>query len=272
MGKRDERTFIFLHDGMPEHPKIEALSDRAFRVLLDLWCWCSRTLANGFVPEAVWVKRTGSAKVRKELLAALVEPAEGGVYMHDYLEHQRSREEAEALRLKRQEAGRKGGRAKANRVASATANGVADGKQAGSKSLPELEKDLGTKVPKESPARPDVTRICEHLADQIEANGSKRPTITQRWLDEARRLLDRDGRTVDQVIRAIDWSQSNTFWRSNILSMPKLREKYDTMRLQAETEHRQERPTDRQGDLLRAEMQRLQASELDESRLLGGTS
>ena len=39
---RDPRTFITLHDGMPEHHKIEALSDKAFRTLIDLWCWCSQ--------------------------------------------------------------------------------------------------------------------------------------------------------------------------------------------------------------------------------------
>lgn len=31
---RDERTFITVHDGMPEHPKVEGLSDAAFRVLI----------------------------------------------------------------------------------------------------------------------------------------------------------------------------------------------------------------------------------------------
>lgn len=111
---RDDRTYITLHDGMPENRKIEALSDRAFRVLIDLWCWCSRTLSDGTVPEAVWLKRT-NAKARDELLngphGPLAELIDDGVYMHDYLEHQRSRAEVEALKEKRREAGRKGGRA-----------------------------------------------------------------------------------------------------------------------------------------------------------------
>lgn len=85
-------------------------------------------------------------------------------------------------------------------------------------------------------ARPDVERICNHLADRIEANGSKRPRITRTWRDEARRLIDLDGRTEEQITRAIDWAQDHPFWRSNILSMPKLRAQYDTLRLQAERE------------------------------------
>jgi hypothetical protein len=35
------------------------------------------------------------------------------------------------------------------------------------------------------------------------------------------------------VLIAIDWCQSDPFWRANILSMPKLREKYETLRLRA---------------------------------------
>lgn len=101
---------------------------------------------------------------------------------------------------------------------------------------PSLEPSSSAKPPKrrkQSPDRADVERLCVHLADSIEANGSKRPTVTEAWRDAARLLLDKDGRTVEQVVRAIDWCQADEFWRSNILSMPKLRAKYDTLRLQA---------------------------------------
>lgn len=84
--------------------------------------------------------------------------------------------------------------------------------------------------------RADVEQVCAHLADRIEENGSKRPPITQAWRDAARLLIDRDGRTVDQITRAIDWCQANSFWRSNVLSMPKLRERYDQLRLKATAE------------------------------------
>jgi DNA-binding MarR family transcriptional regulator len=83
------------------------------------------------------------------------------------------------------------------------------------------------------PDRIDVEMVCRHLADRIEANGSKRPTITETWHDAARRLIDRDGRTVEQIVKAIDWCQDDDFWRGNILSMPKLRAQYDRLRLAA---------------------------------------
>lgn len=89
------------------------------------------------------------------------------------------------------------------------------------------------RTPDPAPDRDDVERLCQHLADRIEQNGSKRPSITKSWRTAARLLLDKDGRTEDQVHGCIDWCQDSDFWRSNVLSMPKLREKYDTLRLQA---------------------------------------
>ncbi len=82
-------------------------------------------------------------------------------------------------------------------------------------------------------SRPDVERLCARLADRIEANGCKRPAVGKKWRDAARLMIDRDGRTEQQITAAIDWCQDNEFWRSNILSMPKLREKYDQLRMQA---------------------------------------
>lgn len=83
------------------------------------------------------------------------------------------------------------------------------------------------------PQREDVERLCTHLQEAVVSNGSRRPPITKAWRNAARLLLDKDGRTETQVHAAIDWCQQDEFWRGNILSMPKLREKYDQLRLQA---------------------------------------
>lgn len=86
------------------------------------------------------------------------------------------------------------------------------------------------------PDRDDVQRICEHLADRIAEDGSKRPAIGKGWQDAARLMLDRDGRSEQEIHAAIDWCQSHHFWRSNVLSMPKLREKFDQLRKVAASE------------------------------------
>lgn len=92
--------------------------------------------------------------------------------------------------------------------------------------------------PKPPPQRLDVERICKHLADRVEAVGFKLPTITEEWRHEGRLLLDKDGKTEDQVIRCIDWATNDTFWRKNIRSMPTLRKQYERLKLDAEDERK----------------------------------
>jgi hypothetical protein len=109
--------------------------------------------------------------------------------------------------------------------------------------------------------RSDVEQICEHLASRIAANGSKRPTITKRWLDAARLMLDNDKRTEGDVHAAIDWCQGDEFWRANIQSLPKLREKFDQMRLQAQRGPRTSTRQQETDDMFDRAMQRAIAKE-----------
>lgn len=104
---------------------------------------------------------------------------------------------------------------------------------AGSREQGSISSSAAEQPTQEHQPREDVERLCLHLADRVERNGAKRPTITKRWRDAARLLIDADGRSEEQIRKAIDWCQDDEFWRSNILSMPKLREKYDQLRLKA---------------------------------------
>ncbi|TDC30082.1 hypothetical protein E1211_24870 [Micromonospora sp. 15K316] len=83
----------------------------------------------------------------------------------------------------------------------------------------------------EEKPREDVERICKYLAEWIIRNGSRQPTISKEWRDEARRLIDRDKRPVEEIRDVIRWCQRDPFWRKNILSMPKFRQQYDRLRL-----------------------------------------
>lgn len=119
--RRAESGWLFLHDGMPDHPKIEELSDRAFRALVILWCYCSRHLTDGYVSETAWLKRT-TVKIRRELIESGLVDTDGegsnafpsdfhqksfekGVVMHDYLDWQRSAAEATEFSSKKADAG-----------------------------------------------------------------------------------------------------------------------------------------------------------------------
>ena len=88
----------------------------------------------------------------------------------------------------------------------------------------------------------EASRLCRLLGGLIFDNGSKHPKITEKWIADMDRLMRLDGRTAEQVEACIRWSQANPFWKANILSPAKLREKYDTMRLQAQREQQQNEP------------------------------
>lgn len=98
--------------------------------------------------------------------------------------------------------------------------------------------------------------MAEHLAAWIEHNGSKRPAITKRWLDAARLLVDADGRDPAEVRTLMDWSQRDEFWRANILSLPKFREKYDQLRLAASRGNPKQTVVDRGKDLYEEALRR----------------
>lgn len=136
----DDRLFFKLHNGFPEHPKTIELSDKAFRQLVEAWCYCSRNLNDGYLTKSQFLKFF-SPKSRGELMSVgFVREEENQYVMHDYLEHQQSAQQVADLRERRRMAGSKGGKAKANGLASAKQMP----KQTPSKSLPDTDLDTDT--------------------------------------------------------------------------------------------------------------------------------
>ena len=82
--------------------------------------------------------------------------------------------------------------------------------------------------------RPDVDAVCDAMAASVQRRTGRTPRVTATWRTQARLMIDRDGRTVEEITRIIDWTEGNDFWRANILSVPKLRQKFDTLRLQSQ--------------------------------------
>jgi hypothetical protein len=77
--------------------------------------------------------------------------------------------------------------------------------------------------------------LCEVLVAAMRRNEAKVPSpIPKSWLDDARLLIDRDGRDPHQARALIEWASQDSFWRSNILSMPTFRKQYDKLRLASE--------------------------------------
>ena len=77
-------------------------------------------------------------------------------------------------------------------------------------------------------------KLAELLKQKILENHptAKVPQDLARWAAEIERTIRIDKRDPSELAKVITWCQSDTFWRANILSAKKLREKYDTLYLQ----------------------------------------
>lgn len=80
-------------------------------------------------------------------------------------------------------------------------------------------------------ASADAEQLCDLLKQRMEANGVKTKPVTSAWLKQMDAIIRLDKRTTDEIRSVIEWCQSDPFWRCNILSPKKLREKFETLRL-----------------------------------------
>ena len=162
MAGKDRRLYAKIDIGFDEHDKIYPLSDAAFRALVEATLYARRQLTDGFLAERLAVKRWGS-EVLDELSTndperpSLVR-IEGGWQIHDFAEHQTTREEIETLTEARRNAGRRGGQA------SAQAKRKQVLEQTSSKFNPETETEtFSSKELKRGTRVPDSFSISEEM-------------------------------------------------------------------------------------------------------------
>lgn len=105
---RDARAYFVITNEFPRSRKIRGLSDTAFRLLIELIADCNQYRTDGEITDRELNAR--GPKAAKELLEnGNVERAGKGVYqIHDYLLHQKSREELEVLSRNRSQAAKLG--------------------------------------------------------------------------------------------------------------------------------------------------------------------
>lgn len=242
--------WIRLDDAFLDHPKFLEVGPLAGYLMIASIAWANRNLTDGFIPSAqvarlanyeglarlTWACEIGgggedicAANLAQELVeAGLWEPLNEGFQIHDYLDFQSSAARIRAGRAKN------AARQERHRERNAVTNGpVTPPKEVRSKKEEvRSKKQEEKKEEKENVADRDAAPLSHLLADLIVQNGSRRPRIGQRWTEAERLLLDRDKRDRNEAEQLIRWCQGDSFWRSNILSLPKFREKYDTLRLQ----------------------------------------
>ena len=59
----------------------------------------------------------------------------------------------------------------------------------------------------------------------------KKPNI-EKWASEIRLMHEQDKRDLKTIREVFIWANSDSFWRANILSPAKLREKFDQLTIQ----------------------------------------
>lgn len=82
---------------------------------------------------------------------------------------------------------------------------------------------------------PEYIRLSQLLAELVHEHGydDPSPAEVEMWPKEIRLMVERDGRTLEEIEAAIRWSQRHSFWCGNVRSTASLRRNFREMRAQA---------------------------------------
>lgn len=226
-GPDDPRQYVRIAVDLPTNIKMNAMSDPIVAIAATVIAICisAGSYTDGHVPINA-IRRAGIDDTTiKEMIQEGVwhdehhdcercpKPRAGKIFVHDYLRHQRSSTTVKELSSKRAAAGAAG----------------AERRWAKHRLLQEAAREkLAAKAVAAgdpSPVREDVQKLCDYMAGLIQKNDSqgRRPAVGKAWYEDMRKMLDLDGFSKEDLGRVIKWTQSDSFWSTNIKSPFKLR-------------------------------------------------
>lgn len=174
---KDRRLYGSFTLDFPESHKIMPLSDSAFRCLVEATLWSRKQLTDGLLPSRYAVARWG-VEVLQELATndpsspSLVE-VESGWLIHDFAEHQDTKEVVEARSKQNKLNGQKGGLAKSKRTAKRVASKSVSEVVAETETETETYRGGGASTDEPidpSPTTPPPPRCPTHLNDSRPPN------------------------------------------------------------------------------------------------------
>jgi hypothetical protein len=227
---RREGLFARLSLDYADHPKIAVLSDEAFRAHVEMILYSRKYMTDGQI--AKQIAKRWPQQALNELLAndseapSLLELDSGDYLLHGFADMQETKQEIEAKRQVRAEAGRKGGRAKkqnAKPMPSKTPS-----KQSSnllSKNVAETESETETEVSNRPPVSPPAGDTHKptpagrktRIPDDWASNESHEAKAAELGIDlhaEAENFRDHaiaNGKTF------VDWSRGFHTWLNNAL-------------------------------------------------------
>lgn len=88
-------------------------------------------------------------------------------------------------------------------------------------------KNTSTRKKREYDENSSSFKLAKYLYLKIQENdpNAKEPNF-QTWADDARKLMELDKRSKEDIYNVINWCQQDEFWSSNILSVKKLRSQF----------------------------------------------
>lgn len=82
----------------------------------------------------------------------------------------------------------------------------------------------------------EVKKLSDFLFECIKKTNSKFKGDPRKWDEDMDKLIRIDDRPYEEAVAVIMFAQNDSFWRANILSGKKLREKYDQLYMKASGE------------------------------------
>jgi hypothetical protein len=154
-----------------DSPKIACLSDSAFRTLVEMILYSQRLLTDGVIRADVARKRWPSESLTELLSNDSANPSllerDGDLIIHDFLDHQESREEIESRKRRNQANGRRGGLAKSKRKASESIS------ESPSENVADIDRDIDIYKPPVVPLEGDTTEKDDSSSKPSKSRTSK---------------------------------------------------------------------------------------------------
>lgn len=238
-------AWIESHQNIKEHKKTYLLMESlgcskrdAIAIVHMVWWWCLDNALNGHIEvpsiaiKAATEWETDADKLVDGLLASgwLERHPNGGLLVHDWHHY------CGALVEKRLER-------KEFREKKAASVRRPNNSRAASKSRPTVSVSVSESIPKKTFAAvaavvsisPECLFLSQRLRDGILRNNptAKTPADLSKWAKVVDLMIRIDKRTPQQVAAVIDFSQFDSFWKQNVLSMDAVRRQFDRLVIKA---------------------------------------
>ena len=76
-----------------------------------------------------------------------------------------------------------------------------------------------------------AARIWQDVDNMAPNNTTTQRAKVKNWAEPIRLMIERDNRTHSEIYQLWQWVQSDSFWRANILSPAKLRDKFNDLQI-----------------------------------------